>query len=275
MGRRILRIGGAAMSRGLLSAVLLAVGASNGSSAAGDRTVRVLTYNIHHGEGTDGEFDLPRLANIIKSVEPDLVALQEVDEGTERASGVHELAEIGRLTGMHAAFGKAMDFQGGGYGVGVLSRWPILSADNHPLPGSPDREPRTALTVEVEMDANGPRLQFTCTHLDQGRELGNRVAQANELNDRLIHMDDRPTLLAGDMNSGAETEVMQILDGQWMNVSPPDPSLSINGRPQFRVDYILVRPAGRWHVIESKVVDAPVASDHRPVLVVLEWATGR
>src|SRR5258707_15896745 len=88
--------------------------------------VRVLTYNIHHGEGTDGEFDLPRLANVIKSVEPDLVALQEVDEATERASGVDELAELGRLTGMHTAFGKAMDFQGGAYGVGVLSRWSIL-----------------------------------------------------------------------------------------------------------------------------------------------------
>jgi endonuclease/exonuclease/phosphatase family metal-dependent hydrolase len=234
--------------------------------------VRILTYNIHHGEGTDGQFDLSRLANVIKSVEPDLVALQEVDEGTERASGVHELAELGRLTGMHAAFGKAMDFQGGGYGVGVLSRWPILSTENHSLPGSPDREPRTTLTVGVKVGESGLLLQFTSTHLDQGRELGNRVAQANELNDRLVRGEDRPTVLAGDMNSGAETEVMQILDAQWTNVSPPDPpSISLNGRPQFRVDYVLVRPSGKWRVIESTVVDAPVASDHRPVLVVLEW----
>ena len=82
--------------------------------------VRALTYNIHHGEGTDGRLDLSRLAAIISSAAPDLVALQEVDLGTARAGGVDQLAELGRLTGMHPVFGKAMDYQGGAYGVGVL-----------------------------------------------------------------------------------------------------------------------------------------------------------
>ena len=52
------------------------------------RTLRVLTYNIHHGEGTDGVFDLERLAKVINDLAPDIVALQEVDKGTDRASGV-------------------------------------------------------------------------------------------------------------------------------------------------------------------------------------------
>src|SRR5712671_3348280 len=86
---------------------------------AGPLTVRVLTYNIHHGEGTDGEFDLPRLARIIEGTQADLIALQEVDQATDRASGVNELNELARLTHLHAAFGKAMDFQGGAYGVGI------------------------------------------------------------------------------------------------------------------------------------------------------------
>ena len=76
------------------------------------RTVRVLTYNIHHGEGTDGIVDLPRLAQIVKSVQPDLVALQEVDQLTERASGVDQLHALAQLTGMRARFGKAMDYTG-------------------------------------------------------------------------------------------------------------------------------------------------------------------
>lgn len=267
------------MNRVLSSAVVLVLVGTKAyptlTNPAVPSTVRVLTYNIHHGEGTDGQFDLPRLADVIKSAEPDLVALQEMDEGTERASGVDQLAELGRSTGMYATFGKAMDFQGGGYGVGVLSRWPILSTDNRPLPGSLDREPRTALTVEVKMSESAPLLEFTSTHLDQGRELGDRVAQAYALNERLVRGDRRPTILAGDTNSGAESEVMQILDGQWTNASPPDPpSISPTGRPQFRVDYVLVRPAGGWRVIDSRVVDAPVASDHRPVLVVLESTGG-
>jgi endonuclease/exonuclease/phosphatase family metal-dependent hydrolase len=234
-------------------------------------TVRVLTYNIHHGEGMDGEFDLPRLARIIESTEADLVALQEVDQGTARSSGVNELTELGRLTHLHTAFGKAMEFQGGGYGVGVLSRWPLLRVDVHPLPGPGDREPRTSLTVAVRLNKNGPLVQFTSTHLDSGRDFGNRISQANELNHQLVHEDRTPAILAGDMNSGTDTEVMQILGGSWSNVSPADPPPLIpTGRPG-RVDHVLVRPFTGWKVIEATVVDAPIASDHRPVLVVLQW----
>ena len=215
------------MNRILSSTVLLALVATKGyptlTNPEVPRTVRVLTYNIHHGEGTDGQFDLPRLAAVMKSAEPDLVALQEVDERTQRASGVDELAELGHLTSMYTAFGKAMDFQGGNYGVGVLSRWPIVAAENHPLPSSPDREPRTSLTVEVKISESAPLLEFTSTHLDQGREVRDRVAQASALNERLVRGDRRPAILAGDMNSGAASEVMQILDAHWTIASPPDP----------------------------------------------------
>src|SRR6202165_2432600 len=68
-----------------ICASLLLLAASARGYQALPTTLRVLTYNIHHGEGTDGRFDVPRLAEVIKSVRPDLVALQEVDEGTERA----------------------------------------------------------------------------------------------------------------------------------------------------------------------------------------------
>jgi endonuclease/exonuclease/phosphatase family metal-dependent hydrolase len=234
-------------------------------------TVRVLTYNIHHGEGTDGEFDLPRLARVIESTQPDLVALQEVDQGTKRATGVNQLTELARLTRLHGVFGKAMDFQGGGYGIGVLSRWPLRHAEMHPLPDPPDREPRTSLTVSVRINKNGPLIQFTSTHLDSGRDVFNRMAQATELNRVLVRNDGLPAILAGDLNSGLRTEVMQIFDSDWANVAPEDPPpLVPTGRPG-RVDHVLVRPFNHWKVLESTVVDAPIASDHRPVLVVLQW----
>lgn len=238
------------------------------------RTLRVLTYNMHHGEGTDGRFDVPRLAGVITRVHPDVVALQEVDQGTERAGGLNELAELERLTDMHGAFGKAMDYAGGGYGVAVLSRWPLVSAANHPLPGAADREPRTALTVQVGGGERGPWLQFTSTHLDQARDPEDRLAQARYLNALLVRGDGPPNILAGDLNTRPETEVMQIFNAQWTNASPADPSPppAPSGRPRSRVDYVLFRPAESWRVIESKVIDEPVASDHRPLLVVLEWA---
>ncbi|MQA29352.1 MAG: endonuclease [Luteitalea sp.] len=254
----------------LVPALVGAMGYLTGEPPAIPRPLRVLTYNIHHGEGMDGRFDLPRLAGVITSLDPDLVALQEVDQGTARASGVNELTELGRLTGMHAAFGKAMDFQGGAYGVGVLSRRPIVQADTHPLPGPPDREPRTALTVYVAMGEGGQLLQFTSAHFDQGRDPQNRIVQAGYLSELLDRGTREPSILAGDMNSRAEPEMMQMFGERWTDVfvdpEPPDP-----GRRRRRVDHVLARPAERWRTIESRVVDAPVASDHRPVLVVLEW----
>lgn len=243
--------------------------------ARGDQTapvrLRVLTYNIHHGEGTDGRFDLSRLAGVMKSAHPDLIALQEVDQGTERAGDVRELAELARLMDMHAEFGKAMDYSGGAYGVGVLSRWPFLTAENRSLPTSPDNEPRTALTVRVRAGEGGPVLQFTCTHFDQSRDPENRLAQARYLNELLVPEEGLPGILAGDMNARPDTEVMQIIQSQWTNASA-DPSPTIPpGRPRPRGDYVLFRPAGTWRVIESTVIDETVASDHRPLLVVLEW----
>jgi endonuclease/exonuclease/phosphatase family metal-dependent hydrolase len=242
-------------------------------SANAPATIRVLTYNIHHGEGRDGEFDLPRLSRVITSVQPDLVALQEVDVGTTRASGVNQLTELARLTRMYTQFGKAMDYMGGGYGVAVLSRWPFSSTKNQPLPGSPDREPRTALTVQVRAGRQGPVLQFTSTHFDQAR-VEERLAQAEYLNELLVR-DDVPGILAGDMNARPDTEVMKIFEPWWTEALPTDPGPTTTPpRPLLRGDHVLFRTAGDWRPIESRIIDDTVASDHRPVLLVLEW-TGK
>jgi endonuclease/exonuclease/phosphatase family metal-dependent hydrolase len=263
------------MNRILCSFLLLSM-AWTRSPQAIPLTLRVLTYNIHHGEGMDGRVDLPRLAGVVASVHPDLVALQEVDEGTERASGVDELAELARLTELHAVFGKAMDYWGGEYGVAVLSRWPVLRTHNDPLPNLADHEPRTALTVEVVVGRDGPRIEFTSTHLDQARDPENRLAQAQYLNERLVREDDHATILAGDMNARPDTPVMDVLESRWTNPPAADPSpIGPSGRPRLRVDYVLIRPAARWRVVESSIVNEAVASDHRPLLVVLEWTGPR
>ena len=240
--------------------------------AAVPSTVRVLTYNIHHGEGMDGRFDLPRLASVVKIAQADLVALQEVDLETQRASGVNELTELARLTDMHAAFGKAMDYSGGAYGVAVLSRWPLRGTRNEPLPSFEDREPRTALTVDVEAGLDGPLLEFTSTHLDQTRDPENRLLQARYLNERLAREDGRATILAGDMNARPGTDVMDLFDRLWADPQAVDPSPAApNGRPRLTVDHVLLRPTEEWRVIESRLLDESMASDHRPLLVVLEW----
>jgi endonuclease/exonuclease/phosphatase family metal-dependent hydrolase len=241
-----------------------------GNRAAAPEPIRVLTYNIHHGEGTDRRLDLERVGRVIERIQPDLVALQEVDVGTVRAGGVNQLAELARLTRMHGEFGKAIDYDGGGYGVAVLARWPFASARTHPLPGAPDRETRTALTVRLRPGAAGSLLQFTSTHFDQGREQENRVAQAMRVNELLLD-GDLPAILAGDMNARSDTEAMNILHAMWTNAWIADPaSILPDGRPRLRGDHVLFRPAEGWRVIEWHAINDTLASDHRPILAVLE-----
>lgn len=241
--------------------------------------IRILTYNIHHGEGSDGVVDLERLARVIASAAPDLVALQEVDEKTERSGGVSQVSELGRLTGLRAVFGEAMPFQNGGYGVGVLSRWPVVSVHNRPLPQPvPDREPRTALTVTVRPAAGLADVTVTSTHLDFGR--GNaRDLQAQALNEMLVEQrgpdqgrnDQALSILAGDLNSGEDSEVVRIVRQHWREIEVPGPTvMSGSGQLIYRLDWLFVRPASRWRVMEARRIEEMTASDHLPVLAVLE-----
>src|SRR4051812_48448559 len=99
------------MRKCLLLLALLSVPAVAGCGST--QKLTVMTYNIHHGEGNDHKLDLPRIASVITSSKADLVALQEVDLGTERTSHVAQAEELAKLTGMHFVYGPAMDYQGG------------------------------------------------------------------------------------------------------------------------------------------------------------------
>src|SRR6187401_2662233 len=85
----------------------------------------ILSYNVHHCEGIDKKLDIERIAGVINSVNPDFVALQEVDNKTKRTGHVDQTAEVAKLTKMHGYFGKAMQWEDGEYGDSVLSRFPI------------------------------------------------------------------------------------------------------------------------------------------------------
>ena len=258
-----------------LAPALLSIASTNSAGPGPEPvTIRVLAYNIRHGEGTDGHVDLGRVAEVIRAARPDLVALQEVDQGTKRANRVNQLDELAALLGMHAEFGVAMGFEGGRYGVGVLSRWPLRTSRNWALPSSDHREPRVALTVLVRAGEDGPLLQFTSTHLDQSRESLDQMLQARFLNHVLASADSVPSVLAGDFNARPGTQVMAVLDSRWTNplARAAEEYVSRNGRRRGpRGDYVLFRPVHGWRAIEARTLGDRTASDHRPVLTVLEW----
>lgn len=230
--------------------------------------LRVLSYNIHHAEGIDGKLDLPRIAAVINSVRPDLVALQEVDQNTTRTLKVHQAAELGRLTGLRHVFGKAMDYQGGAYGQAVLSRFPIGGHRVHQLPQETNREPRIVLLAEITLP-NGEILSFAGTHLDHQRN-DIRLRQAHAINDLFSNISE-PSLVVGDFNAYPESEPMSVLLREWTDAAATNPQPTIPAEnPTRRIDFILSRPEPQWRVLESRVLDEPVASDHRPVFCVLE-----
>ena len=99
-------------------------------SHAATQRLRVMTYNIHVGVGMDKKLDLPRIAGVINAQHPDLVGLQEVDRGVARTQRIDEIAEIAKLTRMDYAFAFNLRYQGGQYGVAILSRFPIMATDH-------------------------------------------------------------------------------------------------------------------------------------------------
>ncbi len=231
------------------------------------RVLRVLTYNIYHGETMQGDFDLDLIARVIREARPDIVALQEVDLKTNRAKKMHIVTELGIRTGMAPLFGRAMYYDGGEYGEGILSRFTFLTTKVHALPHQPGKEPRAALEVNFVM-AGGDTVRFIGTHLDHTSE-SQRLCQARRLSE-WFRKDDRPAILAGDLNALPSGSAMKMIETSWARAFDDDVPTWPSDKPKKKIDYVLFRPQNRWKVLETKVIDEQVASDHRPVLVVLE-----
>lgn len=242
---------------------------SDSASSAEPVRLRVLSYNIHHAEGVDRKLDVERIAAVVQSVKPDLVALQEVDQIVKRTGGVDQPAELARLTTMNVAFGANIELQGGHYGNAVLSPFPIVRHENHLLPNVDHGEQRGLLAVEVKLPDHGESLLLLATHFDHRRDEKERVLSAGAVNE-LVAKQDRPAILAGDLNDVIGSQTLDTLDRVWKRSNAdPLPTIPVT-QPNRQIDFVLVRPASRWKVIETRVLDEAVASDHRAILAVLE-----
>ena len=233
------------------------------TSAAAD-TLRILAYNIHHGEGMDEVLDLERIAQLIADVDPDLVTLQEVDSVVTRTDGVDQAQELARLTGMQAVFGRFMAYQGGAYGMALLSRLPIQRSTNYRLPDGD--EPRTALAAEVELPASGRHMRLIGIHFYRTEE--ERLSQAKALEGYLAEEPSMPTLLAGDFNSTPGSAVLDHLGQSWHVVDKGEDHMTFPSYgPEKEIDFFMWQPAGAFRVHGESVLDEPVISDHRPLVL--------
>ena len=256
----------------LFLTLIAATTAACGSSNAPTDTLKTLAYNIHHANPPTkpGLIDLAAIARVINESGADLVALQEVDVRTERA-GVDsdQAAELGARTGMHHHFVKAIDHQGGDYGVAILSRFPLVShgGEHLPMAEGVGGEPRVIAYVTVE-PVPGKPVTFASTHLDLKPE--NRVLQAKYIAE-LFAETPYPVIVGGDFNAVPTSDVIGILDQHFKRSQIPNGYTIPVTSPTREIDFIMYRPADRFEVIRHTVIDEQYASDHLPVYVELAY----
>lgn len=228
-------------------------------------TVRVMTYNIHHGVGLDGHLDLDRIARTIVAANVDLVALQEVDRLVPRSGTVDQAAELGRLTAMHAVFGRSIALGSGEYGNALLSRWPLTDVRIVPLPNPRRREQRTILAARVVPPANQP-LYLLATHYDHAEPATRRLGAEATLALAAQYAD--PTLLLGDLNAEPGSPTLRTLAAAFRDAASTDTGPTFPADvPTRRIDHVLLSATSSLRAIASQVADEAVASDHRPLVV--------
>ncbi|MFZ4151998.1 endonuclease/exonuclease/phosphatase family protein [Streptomyces pseudogriseolus] len=267
----------------LLAAVLSLTAApataAEDTSPSGSRApavpLRVATYNIHAGAGEDQVFDLDRTADALRGLHADVIGLQEVDvHWGERSAFVDEARALAGKLRMRVFFAPIYDLdpaaEGGErrrYGVAVLSRHPVLHAENHEITRlstqTPDPVPAPAPGfAEIVIRVKGVRTHVYSTHLDYRADPSIRAAQVADM----LHVlaDDRgPGILVGDFNAEpAAPELAPLwhtLHDAAPDAGPTYPAVA----PQKRIDLITV---SHGITVTGARTHATAASDHRPVV---------
>ena len=175
-----------------------------------DNSIRILSYNVRNGKGMDNITDYQRVADVINRIAPDVVAVQELDSVTQRNNGVYSLGELAQRTLMHATYAGSIDYQGGKYGIGMLSKEKPVSYKRVPLPGR--EEKRSLLLVEFA------DYVVCCTHFSLTEE----DQQASvELLVTALEGIRKPVFLAGDMNSEYDSQVQTAIRKNFTTLNNP------------------------------------------------------
>jgi endonuclease/exonuclease/phosphatase family metal-dependent hydrolase len=254
---------------GLLAVVVGLTGAGcRGPKTGGGFALRVMSYNIHHGEGLDGRVDLERIGGVIQRERPDLVALQEVDKGVQRTQCRDFPAELAALTGMTCVFSNNYPYQGGEYGNAILSRLPVVGWTNRHYRMLRPGEQRGLLEVRAKV---GRRLvRFLATHIDFRGDDSERVLNVGEIRAAVESEPDLPAIVAGDFNDLPGRRVHRLMKefvaDAWEAGGEGDGFTIPASAPQRRIDYVFVT---RGITVDRAWVPETEASDHRPVLAEL------
>lgn len=242
------------------------------SSHPGEATFRVMTYNIHHGEGLDGKVDLARIAALIKQEDADIVALQEVDKGVARTARRDCPAELAALTGMTCVFSNNFHYQGGEYGNAVLTKFQVKHWTNHHYQMLRPNEQRGILQLTLEV--HGRELVFLNTHIDYRSDDSERWKNLSEIEELARQYQDAPIIMCGDFNSTPDSRIHQRLAktfiDSWQQIGPGEGWTIPVKTPRRRIDYIWHSEVGNIEPVRIWIPHSE-ASDHLPVVAELKF----
>lgn len=251
------------MKRQILAAIVLSVALTT-SMPAGARRARTLhltSYNIQHGEGMDKKIDHERLAGVLREAQAEVAAIQEVDSVTKRNGGVYALEEIGRHARMHATYAPAINFQGGKYGIGILSRKRPKSVRRIPLPGR--EEPRMLVVAEFK------HYVVACTHLSLTD--ADRMASVRIIAEEASRW-QKPFIIMGDLNDEPGSPFYREMEKHFTFLNPPFEKTFPSTGPNICIDHVaLYKPTqGATLGAHHTWVGKEQFSDHCPLHATIE-----
>lgn len=220
------------------------------------RTLCLTSYNIQHGAGLDGKIDHERQAKILRKARAQVAAIQEVDSVTKRNGGLYSLEEIGREAKMFSTFAPAINFQGGKYGIGILSKKKPLSVHRIPLPGR--EEPRMLLVAEFK------HYVVACTHLSLTDE--DRMASIPIILEEARKW-TKPFILTGDLNDEPGMPFYKEMQKHILFLNPPYDKTFPADAPNICIDHVALfksLPEATLSYYRTWVGEEDF-SDHRPL----------
>ena len=257
----------------------------------GQEKVKVVSFNIAAG-AKNFKVDLNKTAEAIKALDADILGLQEIDRMTKRSGNIDQLKILADLTGYNFVYGKTIDFDGGEYGIGILTKHKIVKAEKVELPNEVNEEPRVALMAQIKIDGIEEPINFINTHLgivlnakteeELARDSYIRVRQAKVINDYAAKLNG-VKFLAGDMNDPLNSDAITVLKSSWVSVIKEETPNTLTypaNNPYKGIDFVFVNPETKWdaeYLIPSTEearketgIDWRIISDHLPVIATFE-----
>jgi len=232
--------------------------------------LRIMSYNIHHGEGEDGIQDLERISDIVRKSNIDIIGIQEVEKHWSQRTFFEDQAKmIANRLGMYYTYAANLDkkpLREGEprrqYGTAILSKYPIVASNHHLLTKSGKNEQRGLL--ETIININGVYLNFYNVHL--ALTIAEREAQVREILD-IVNQSNGPKIIVGDFNDTPDSNIIKRMKLIYHDVFAENNKPTFPAKePQMRIDYIFI--SKELKVIESNVIRT-FASDHVPISAVI------